>query len=73
MIPNPSTGVFYLIPHAVDSYFDIEVRNNLGQLVKSGRLRKGDVLNISDFPNGIYYFRIIGVPNFRVEKLVKSE
>jgi hypothetical protein len=58
--PNPNSGQFQIIHHHPTDYYNtgFVIYNSFGQAIKTGKL-DGSTIDISDQPNGIYFFKIL--------------
>ena len=74
--PNPSKDIFYVNTKQSDDNIDrIEVYNTIGKLVKlienkSPNLSDNFVLNLSNFPKGIYSVKLIYNDNFTNKNII---
>jgi len=63
LFPNPNNGQFTVQSSVVSGQYSVEVYNVLGEKVYSASLPQtpiGALINLSNQPNGIYLYRLIG-------------
>lgn len=76
LTPNPSSNMVLIqtkAPYQRDA--DFQILNMQGQVVMSNILQEGDtdmVLNISDFPVGIYYLKLYVDNDMLMKKIIKN-
>ena len=61
VVPNPSNGIFNLISGISDLDFEINITDAMGKLILSQKKISGNPLNeinLSNYPNGIYFLNI---------------
>lgn len=70
--PNPSNGLFSINTNAMLENSTVEVLTSLGQMVSSN-IFSGDniMINIANYPSGIYFVKIQSGKNVHVEKIIK--
>ncbi|MEZ4936242.1 MAG: T9SS type A sorting domain-containing protein [Crocinitomicaceae bacterium] len=72
--PNPSKGIFIVNSFSTE-YNNVEWKlyNSLGQFIKSNKLKFGaQTIDLSGYPNGMYFFSILTEKNPIVLKLLKE-
>ncbi len=73
LYPNPNTGRFAIVLNNIQSHFDIEIIDMLGQLVKTVSASNTDKINLElENPAGIYFAKIITGNNQYIIKLLKQ-
>ena len=65
--PNPAQNTLY-VHSGEQTYFDLKIFDNLGRLVLS--TNNTDEINVSNFPNGLYFLTISSKKNIQTEKLI---
>ncbi len=70
--PNPNNGVLRVSLERGYSFANLEVRNIYGQVVHAGRVKHKEVMNLSQFDSGTYFFVFRSVDGTRqhVEKVM---
>jgi len=74
VFPNPNNGEFNIYLYSIDKNISAEIYNSLGQLIKSQPLiTLNNQLNIKEFPNGIYFVKVLmeGI-SVHVMKIIKE-
>ncbi len=70
VFPNPSAGTFYF--SLLEEEMSIEIYDVVGQLIlKTAFENKSTVLDLSNYNNGIYFYKIIGEKSYS-GKLIKQ-
>ena len=74
--PNPNSGLFYLEALSLDASLEIQVFNLQGEMlfVNSFNQKDGEIqlVDIQNYPNGIYFVKIINDDKVINLKLVKQ-
>ncbi|MBP7808751.1 MAG: T9SS type A sorting domain-containing protein [Bacteroidia bacterium] len=66
--PNPASENIFLSGAQVNNIDEVRIKNILGQEIKTKILRSGEVINISELQNGIYFLEI-----YRNNKLISTK
>lgn len=74
VFPNPNNGEFYLQLNTVNENVKLEIENSLGQLILKKAINDLNTkISLVNYPNGIYFIKIIEGNNIiRTEKIVKE-
>jgi len=76
VFPNPTNGYFYVtLPQGTDANTSIIITNILGSVLYEARTdnASGPIkLDISDYPNGIYFIQLKGTDMIKTEKIIKN-
>ncbi|MDA3954350.1 MAG: T9SS type A sorting domain-containing protein [Bacteroidales bacterium] len=77
VFPNPANEILTIKLYKSLTYaLDINIFNNVGMLVKSGKLYKGNIqreININDLPAGVYYLKLGNTDKlFGTKKIIKT-
>jgi len=67
--PNPSTGIFNI--STMENVQAIEVYGMNGQQIEGISIRENEI-NLTDYPNGIYFVRVITENGLITKKLIKN-
>ncbi len=68
--PNPTSGIVKI---NVENVHSIELLNSSGIILKkTGNVKKDVEVNLSDFPNGIYFIKIYTNKGMVVKKIIKQ-
>lgn len=74
--PNPTQGRFFIqFPRPQSSNVDYQIINSLGALIKSGKINPGlqqAVVDLADFPSGLYLIRLQRNDKSAVLRVVKE-
>lgn len=74
--PNPTTGLFYLVPGDVSNInMDVCILDLTGKTLKSDILSGNSryLINISEFPEGIYFIRLTDGKRIVTNRVVRSK
>jgi len=71
--PNPSNGLFIIECTKSEFNSDIDVYNALGQVLFSKKINALNIsVDLSNYPNGLYYFKVIEDNTHYVYKVIKD-
>ena len=68
VFPNPSTGK-YMIEGAINS--ELIVFNILGEIIYSDFVLSNKEINLSQFPKGIYFLKLIGEAQYSFKLILE--
>lgn len=58
VFPNPSQAIFNVTLHNNDKSYQYIITNSLGQSIKNGLLNKSNQIDLTNYPNGIYFLTV---------------
>ncbi|NJO00962.1 MAG: T9SS type A sorting domain-containing protein [Bacteroidia bacterium] len=73
LYPNPSQGALYVVPQAkIATKMHIQLMNGQGILLKEWQANASTILNLENYPPGIYLLRIINQGEVFEKKIVRQ-
>lgn len=73
--PNPTNSVFYILNTTANLYYDVEILNLQGQVVYSKKGSEKSIIevNLSDYPAGFYFVKLISSNKQTIKKIYLSK